>query len=92
MSIELVLFRLHDKHFIELALLCVFRSPSGRTALHEASSKGKNDYVMELYNNGADVKTRDSDGNSALHVSEFACHTRLKGVVLLWSLGKFFSF
>jgi len=48
---------------------CFVRNLNGRTALHEACARGLNDYVRELFNNGAEIKTRDSDGNSALHVS-----------------------
>ena len=48
-----------------------FRNLVGRTVLHEASSRGLSDYVIELFNNGADIKTRDCDGNSSLHVGVF---------------------
>lgn len=45
------------------------RNKNGRTALHEAAAKGMNDLIIELYNHGADMKTRDSDGGSALHLA-----------------------
>nr|CAB3267847.1 tyrosine-protein kinase HTK16-like [Phallusia mammillata] len=45
------------------------RNNSGRTALHEAAARGLNDLVLELYKRGADVKTRDAEGNSPLHLA-----------------------
>lgn len=45
------------------------RNKSGRTALHEAAAKGLNQHIIELYSHGADMKTRDADGGSALHIA-----------------------
>uniref|UniRef100_F6SGK0 Tyrosine-protein kinase n=1 Tax=Ciona intestinalis TaxID=7719 RepID=F6SGK0_CIOIN len=45
------------------------RNLNGRTALQEAAARGFNDLVLELYKHGADVKTRDYEGSSALHLA-----------------------
>ena len=47
----------------------VFRNLSGRTPLHEACARGLNDLILELFKYGASIQTRDSEGSSALHVS-----------------------
>lgn len=58
--------------------VCVsLRNKTGHTALHEAAMKGLNKHIIELYNHGADVKTRDADGGSALHVSTGLDHPTL---------------
>lgn len=45
------------------------RNKNGRTAFHEAAARGFNDLIIELFNHGSDVKTRDADGGSALHLA-----------------------
>uniref|UniRef100_H2Z7A3 Tyrosine-protein kinase n=1 Tax=Ciona savignyi TaxID=51511 RepID=H2Z7A3_CIOSA len=45
------------------------RNLNGRTALQEAAVRGFNDLVLELYKHKADVKTRDFEGSSALHLA-----------------------
>ncbi|XP_078486359.1 tyrosine-protein kinase HTK16-like [Ciona intestinalis] len=45
------------------------RNLNGRTALQEAAARGFNDLVLELHKHGADVKTRDYEGSSALHLA-----------------------
>jgi len=45
------------------------RNSSGQTALQLAAMRGINDLIRELHRCGADVKTRDADGCSALHLS-----------------------
>ena len=59
----------------------------GKTALQEACVQGINDIVLELFKHGADVSTRDSEGNSALHVSCIAVRVNdRKSLMLAWVL------
>ena len=75
------------------------RNKSGVTALQEASRQGLNDLIIELFKHGADISTRDSDGNSALHVkyscllirTNRACFC-LFNVVVAFGMLKFFLF